>query len=109
MSVRSRKFKWILACAAEAFAGWDARRAELNEEFAIEFLWITTKFIEIAHRYLSERSPLSNGWRAKRNLQLAIKGLEDDALRIHEDVSGCLTNHGMDHNAQTMRMASLET
>jgi hypothetical protein len=105
---RARGHRWLLQLAEEQFLAWRSAFPSLDEESAIEHLGLSSRFIDIADRYLSSRSPLTTAWTAKRNLQLALQNFEDDALAMHEYVKQWLTDHGVDPQAQARRIRNLE-
>jgi len=108
IQIRSRRFRWILLATAEAGERWEKYKGDMNEESAIEYLWLTNRFLDTANRYLSLTSPLSEHWKLKRRLQLEVSRLEYVALTIHEHVSSWLQEHGISGEAQKRRIANLE-
>ena len=108
LNTKTRKYRWVIGVAHEEFAVWCNGPPQLTEESAIEYLWLTTTFMDVAGRYLSTKSPLSDQWIMKRKLQLAIKALEDAAILINEYASTWLKERGIDEKAQARRIGSLE-
>lgn len=107
LQTRSRQFRWILAAATDAAESWNQNSSNLSEELAIEYLWLTERFLETAIRYISKKSPLSQHWTFKRQLQLEIMRIEYLVLEISEHVSSWLRQHGISDEAQKRRLMNL--
>jgi hypothetical protein len=108
LQIRARRYRWVLLATAEAVATWNQHSADLTEELAIEYLWLSERFIEIANRYISNTSPLSQHWHLKNRLQSEIMRIEYLVLEMSEHVSSWLRQHGVSEEAQKRRVRTLE-